>query len=284
LLIVGGTMSRGTSRTVSVDGRYWISSNTSVRKMTAPGVVARSSPTENASGSTIEGTRGGVARSLTNWVRPRTALRPPVSMAALSDSGLTTGTLLGARASTRLVALNRMRSSSCQSRSASSISSQAVRAAARCVCIARLSSGLPVQAGSLNRLSFLLGVSSELPAAMRASSRASSPARPATAPGRRASADPNRNAVPAGGTSLRSGPRAASTSTMSSGRPTSAAPSGPGPSDGAFPAAASAGFVRDCFFGRVESDAGWAIGDLLYSAALRIRARGEERAPPPGAV
>ena len=38
-------MSTGTDRTVSVVGRYWISSKTGVRSTTEPGVTARSRPT-----------------------------------------------------------------------------------------------------------------------------------------------------------------------------------------------------------------------------------------------
>ena len=292
-------MTSGTARTFSVVGVYWISSNTSVRKTTAPGVFARSSPTVNASGSTIVGTRGGDARSDTNCFSPRTALRPPVSMAAFSDSGLTTGTLLGARASTRFVAVNRIRSSSFHSRSASSISSQAVRAVARCSCIARRSRPLPDHAGSANRLSFLLGASSDLPAAIRATSLASSPARFATAPGRRASAEPNRSAVPAGGTMRRSGPTAASTSSMS--RPmtasvgSSAVPSARPAGDPSLPCSDRSGRRRPPVRGRLPSGGslgrtraggvGRELGHAELLGALLAGAQGKRRrARPPGTV
>jgi hypothetical protein len=83
---------------------------------------------------------------------PRTALRPPVSMIAFHSSGLS-GVLLGAVASTRLVMLNRIRSSSRQSSCASSTSRAAVCAEAMCACMTRRSTGLPVHAGSAKRLS-----------------------------------------------------------------------------------------------------------------------------------
>ena len=99
-------------RTVGVCGRYWISSNTGVRRTTAPGVTARSVPTWKASLSTIAGVRGELARSLTRCRGPVTRLAPPVSMTAFQPTGLSSGLLLGAAASTRLVATNLTRSAS----------------------------------------------------------------------------------------------------------------------------------------------------------------------------
>ena len=58
MLIVGGTNSSGTSWTCSVAGRYWISSNTSVRSTTDPGVTARFPPTSNLLTSTLAGRCG----------------------------------------------------------------------------------------------------------------------------------------------------------------------------------------------------------------------------------
>ena len=124
-------MSRGTCRTAAVAGRYWISSNTSVRATTAPGVTARSTPTLNASGSTIDGIRGGLATSAAKCRRPARALPPPVSIAAFSAAGLSTGLLLGASASIRLRSTKPTRSVSDQSRSASIARPSAVCAAAR---------------------------------------------------------------------------------------------------------------------------------------------------------
>ncbi len=112
MLIVGGTISSGTLRTWVVCGVYWISSKTSVRSTTEPGVTATSSPTVKASGSTIEGTRGAVAKSRTKRRPPATRLPPPVSMIRLSTLGLSVGLLLGARASTRLSTMKLIRCSS----------------------------------------------------------------------------------------------------------------------------------------------------------------------------
>jgi hypothetical protein len=112
LLIVGGMISSGVVRTESVWGWYWMSSNTGVRSTTAPGVRARSVPTSKASAGTIEGTRGGPAMSRMRLPVPRRALPPPESIAAFQATGLSSGLLLGERASTRLLAMNVTRSES----------------------------------------------------------------------------------------------------------------------------------------------------------------------------
>ena len=75
-------MSSGAEKTWSVCGAYWISSNSSQRKTTEPAVTAMSLPNVNASGSTIDGTRGADIMSSTKWRNPRTALSPPVSISA----------------------------------------------------------------------------------------------------------------------------------------------------------------------------------------------------------
>ena len=72
----------------------------------------------------------------------------------------------------------------------------------------RRSTGLPVHAGSVNRRSFAAGATAESPPATRASSAARLEARPATRPGRLASAAANRSAERPG-KNRRSGPRAA---------------------------------------------------------------------------
>ena len=108
-----------------------MSSQISHRATTAPGVTARSRPTSNASGATIAGTRGGADRSEASDRRPRTALRPPLSMIAFQATGLISGLLLGAAASMRLLATNRIRSWSRQSSSASASSASTVPAQAR---------------------------------------------------------------------------------------------------------------------------------------------------------
>ena len=124
-------ISSGICRTVAVAGRYWISSNTGVRSTTDPGVMARSAPTSNASGSTIFGTRGGAAMSLAKCRRPARMLPPPVSIAAFSATGLSSGLLLGAIASTRFSSTKLTRWVSAQSRSASAARPPAVSVAAR---------------------------------------------------------------------------------------------------------------------------------------------------------
>ncbi len=122
MLIIGGTSSNGRSRTCSVCGVYWMSSNTGVRSTTAPGVIARSPPTSNASGSTIVGIRGGVAMSRARLAAPRAKLRPPVSMKAFSAVGFVKGPFDGASASRTFSAAKRTRRSARQSRFASQIS------------------------------------------------------------------------------------------------------------------------------------------------------------------
>ena len=112
-------MSSGAEKTFSVCGAYWISSNSSQRRTTEPGVTAMVSPSVKASGSIIDGTRGADAMSPTKLRSPRTALRPPVSMSAFQPSGFSTGLLLGESPSQRKSNTNRIRSASRQSRCAS---------------------------------------------------------------------------------------------------------------------------------------------------------------------
>ena len=73
---------------LSVVGGYWMSSPTSSRCTTAPGDSARSSPTSNASRSTIEGMPPLLRTSPRSCATPRTRLKPPVSNARLSAAGL----------------------------------------------------------------------------------------------------------------------------------------------------------------------------------------------------
>jgi hypothetical protein len=58
---------------------YWISSKTSVRWMTAPGEIARLSPSLNGLRSTTDGMPWFRTRSRARLVAPFQALRPPVS-------------------------------------------------------------------------------------------------------------------------------------------------------------------------------------------------------------
>ena len=77
------------------------------------------------------GTRGGTAMSATKFRRPARALPPPVSTAALTAAGFSSGLLLGASASIRLVSTNPTRSASFSSSPASATTPSAVSAAAR---------------------------------------------------------------------------------------------------------------------------------------------------------
>jgi hypothetical protein len=131
LLITGGTISSGTVRTFGVCGVYWISSRISLRNTTAPGVAATVVPSSNAVGSTMLGTRGAVARSRTRLRAPATELSPAVSISAFQATGLTSGLLLGASASTRLSTTKPIRCRSRHSSCASAVSAPAVSAAAR---------------------------------------------------------------------------------------------------------------------------------------------------------
>ncbi len=125
MLIVGGMISSGTSRTVSVCGRYWITSSIGVRSTTEPGVIARSPPTWYAFGGTMDGTRGGALRSRSRLRGPVIMLPAPVSIAAFHATGLSSGLLLGEAASTRFVTANPTFSASAHSSGASSTSPSA---------------------------------------------------------------------------------------------------------------------------------------------------------------
>ena len=124
-------MSSGNSCTVGVAGWYWMSSQTSVRATTDPGVTARSLPTWNASRFTMVGMCGEEVMSEANARIPRTRLRPPVSIYAFRAAGLRYGLLLGADAAIRLVSTNFSRVLSRQSSSASASRSSEVFARAR---------------------------------------------------------------------------------------------------------------------------------------------------------
>ena len=84
---------------------YWMSSQTSVRATTDPGVTARSLPTWNALPSTMVGMCGAEAMSEAKARIPRTRLRPPVllELEAFHAAGLRYGLLLGADAAIRVV-------------------------------------------------------------------------------------------------------------------------------------------------------------------------------------
>ena len=118
-------------RTLLVCGSYWISSKTSFRCTTAPGVTAMFSPTSNSEVSTMFGMRGRLDMSDTNRRAPFTKLSPPESIVALSTAGLVAGKLLGATRSTRFSAAKRTRRSSAQSSPASASTPSIVSPVAR---------------------------------------------------------------------------------------------------------------------------------------------------------
>ena len=82
----GGIITTGRLCTVGVDGAYWISSISSLRKTTSPGVTARSRPTTNASASLIE--MRPRAASATRFAKPRARLAPSVSDRARDRLGI----------------------------------------------------------------------------------------------------------------------------------------------------------------------------------------------------
>src|SRR5258707_3225905 len=174
--------------------------------------------------STFSGMRGGDARSGRKLSPPRAMFSPPVSTTALAESGFSSGTLLGDSASTRLSTPNRIRLSSRDSSAASATSWPAACPAARYACTARRSTGLVIQAGSVNRRSRLAGASSEVPDPMRASSAARSRRRLPVVRGLRTRLTASL-AADASGTNRRSVPSAASTSSASSGAAWSASSS-----------------------------------------------------------
>ena len=151
-------------------GSYWMSSNSSVRSTTAPGVTARSSPTVNAFVSTIAGMCGGLRRSWTRLALPCTRLRPPVSSVAFSAAGLSAGKFVGASASRTFSALKRTRRSARSSSPASEIRSSTVLPAARYTWASRRNAGFPLHASSLKRRSFFDGATSDWPMVILASS------------------------------------------------------------------------------------------------------------------
>jgi hypothetical protein len=90
-----------------VTGRYWITSNTSVRSTTDPGVTARFPPTSNFVTSTLAGRCGGRIMSRTKRLPPWTRFAAPASMITFSTAGFDQGKFVGASASSKLLAANR---------------------------------------------------------------------------------------------------------------------------------------------------------------------------------
>ncbi len=79
----------------------------------------------------MDGTRGALDRSLTRFLVPASRLAPPESIAAFHASGDSSGLLLGASASMRLLTANRIRSASRQSSGTSSTRPSATLPVAR---------------------------------------------------------------------------------------------------------------------------------------------------------
>ena len=113
----GGTITSGRLRTRAVVGAYWMSSISSLRYTTLPGVTARLRPTSKARSSLIE-MRPRCA-SAARFARPCARLAPSVDSARFSTSGLVATKLVGASASTNCLVKN---SSRCLSGSGSAAS------------------------------------------------------------------------------------------------------------------------------------------------------------------
>jgi hypothetical protein len=94
----GGTMTSGRACTVDVDGAYWISSISSLRNTTWPGVVARFLPTSYALSSLI--VMRPRAMSAARLAAPRARLAPSVRSASATTSGFVAAKFDGASAST----------------------------------------------------------------------------------------------------------------------------------------------------------------------------------------
>jgi hypothetical protein len=114
---------------VSVVGLYWISSKTSLRCTTEPGVVATLTPIVNFEASTLAGMRGDVDMSRSRFLAPASRFAPPLSSVAFSAAGLDHKKFVGASASAMTANLNSP--SAAQSSSASLIRSSAVARTAR---------------------------------------------------------------------------------------------------------------------------------------------------------
>jgi hypothetical protein len=131
LLICGGIATSGRLYVVGVLGAYWISSNTSERWTTSPGVMARFPPTVNGRPSTVEGMPRLRRASCRKCRAPVTRLRPRVATALLSAPGFPTSVLVGATASVNSERAKRARSRLFASISTSSTSPVSALASTR---------------------------------------------------------------------------------------------------------------------------------------------------------
>ena len=116
---------------MSVVGLYWISSKTSLRCTTEPGVVATLTPIVNFEASTLAGMRGDVDMSRSRCLAPASRFAPPLSSVAFSAVGLDHKKFVGASASAMFSTANLNSPSAAQSSSASLIRSSAVARTAR---------------------------------------------------------------------------------------------------------------------------------------------------------
>ena len=100
-MIVEGTISKGSARTLAVLGWYWISSNRWWRYTTAPGVTATSLPTAKgrACGEAWSPAPCWASASIASLYRPVARLPPRVCQACCCTCGLSQGTFDGDSAS-----------------------------------------------------------------------------------------------------------------------------------------------------------------------------------------
>ena len=186
MLIVGGMSSSGTARTDSVCGRYWISSKTSVRSTTLPGVAARFPPTLNLLVSTVAGSRGGRDMSRTKLPRAVDEVGAAAVDRLLEHGRVDSGKLVGA------TGVDEIRSREphlafCPPVDPG-VADKIVDGAADSEIALQRTGGRPScpTPGSVNRRSPRAGLSSERPAATRPSSPASRSRAGITVLGRRA--------------------------------------------------------------------------------------------------
>ncbi len=101
MLIHGGMISSGRSRTFFVVGSYCSSCASSVWNTTLPGVVAMLTPSSNAFGSVIEILTWPLPRSMSSsrLCRPLTRFIPPLVTVSRNTSGLVSAKFEGAIAS-----------------------------------------------------------------------------------------------------------------------------------------------------------------------------------------
>src|SRR5579863_9299520 len=95
-MIQAGTIRIGSGCTLLVEGRYWISSMSSLRNTTLPGDTATVLPTAeflSPAGFPADNKR---IQSLSQFCQPTTKFLPPLSTAFFSTSGLVTAKLEGA--------------------------------------------------------------------------------------------------------------------------------------------------------------------------------------------